>query len=171
MVKHLFGVAIFISIVTAAVFVYGFFNTLSIPEIPAVGGNLDTVFPNKWSSNNLAVRIVTAEYDTRAGTLTADIALTWKGAEIPPAMLVYRIHLLDGSRSAGSLAIRSDSAITPFRKGRSSARRVVFTRDEMGRFADLHNIYMYIETDGAYSITSRSERLSNAVFVPVLRIH
>ena len=172
MTKHLLGVAIFISIVATAAFVYGILNMPSIPVISAVDADVDNVKASKWLRKNLATRIITAEYDTRTGTLAADIKLVWKGEEAPPELLEYRIHLLDGSQNARSLAIRSDSAVTHFGEGRSLVKRVIFTAGEMSRFGDLNNIYMYIEAaDEIDPVFSHNERLSDSVFVPVLRIH
>lgn len=172
MTKHLLGVAIFISIVTTAAFLFSFLNMPAIPVLSAVDGDMDNIAAGKWPRKDLATRIITAEYDTRTGTLAADIELKWKGAEAPPSMLVYQIHLLDGSQNARSLAMRSDSAGAPFAEGRSRVRRVNFTAGDMGRFDDLNNIYMFIEAaDEPDPIINDRERLTNAVFVPILRVH
>ena len=105
MKKHLFGLAIFISIVTAAVFVYGYFNTPPIPVIPAVdypkdhqAKNLD----NGLSLMKVTYRVSAAELDVKDRIFRAQVDLEWNGKHTPPDSMFMNFYLMNanGERTA-----------------------------------------------------------------------
>ncbi len=166
--KHLYGLAIFSSVVAAAVLIYGFFNMPSIPVIPTVE---DGPVLRDRQINGIVTRVLTAEYDARTRKLAADIELKWSGAGSPPDTLEYRVFLTDAARSP-HWAIESDRVLEPFADGRRLIKRVTFQPSVVAMFSSFDNIYMYVETaeDGS-ALVSHEERLSKAVSVPVLKVH
>ncbi|CAN5208709.1 hypothetical protein BH20ACI2_BH20ACI2_24410 [soil metagenome] len=166
--KHLFGLAIFFSIVATAVVIYGIFNLPGIPVIPTVK---DRPTLRDRQMKSLVTRVLTAEYDARSEALVADIELKWTDAGSPPDRPAYRVFLSDATRSP-HWAIESDLVQEPFSKARRNVKRVTFLPSAIATFSNLDNIYIYVEAaDEVKTLASHEERLSKAVSVPVLKVH
>ncbi len=166
--KHLFGLAIFFTVVATAVLIYGFFNMPPIPVIPIVE---DRPTLRDRAMKSVVTRVLTAEFDERTGTLAADIEMQWNHAGSPPDRLEFRVFLSDASRSP-HWAIESDRVHEPFADGRRLIKRVSFQPNVIAAFSNFDNIYIYVEAaEDVSKLSSHEERLSKAVSVPVLKVH
>ncbi len=166
--KHLFGLAIFFTVVATAVAIYGFFNMPPIPVIPTVE---DRPTWRDRPMKSVVTRVLTAEYDERTGTLAAEIELKWSDAGAPPERLEYRVFLTDVTRSP-HWAVELDLIHKPFSDARRIVKRVTFLPGVIAAFSNFDNIYMYVEADeDVRNLASHEERRSKAVSVPVLKVH
>lgn len=98
--KHLLGLAIFISIVTAAVLVYGYFDTQPIPVIPAVEEHVRQMPRHPMEvkvAPRLSSQLVSILYDETTGKMTAIVDLEWNGTLPKPSDLRIDFSLVDPS--------------------------------------------------------------------------
>lgn len=170
--KHLFGLAIFISIITAAVFVYGYFNTPQIPVIPAVDyPHEDTTFSRDDFQSEIEYRILTAEADMRTRNLVARVELNWNGKHKSPDKVYISLFLWENGRNPEFWALTSDVLDRPFSSGNKFITTITLYK-VTGKFRDLDNIYGYIDfaKDGKFP-ASHDKRISAAELVPILKVH
>jgi hypothetical protein len=157
--KHLFGAAVFVSIVAFSALIGRFFARPAIPATPAVD------HPNQIQPSNFAgvsARVITAEYNEQTGTLVAKIEFEWKGGS-PPDTVKYRVFLTD-SRLSKQSAVVLDTIDRPLVGTSRIVRPVTFLNSQTARFRSLDNVYMHVDT-------GRDVRKSDLTYVPVLKIH
>jgi hypothetical protein len=169
--KHLFGLAIFISIITAAVLVYGYFNAPPIPVIPAVDypkdhlENLDSGLPS------VAYRVSAAELDIKDRTFRARVDLEWDGKHAPPESLFMKFYLINanGERttSVNEWVFRKNA----FADGNRRGITISLYNVDMS-FAQHENLYAFVEfsSDGKFS-SLPDERTASAKRTSVLLLH
>jgi hypothetical protein len=172
MKKHLYGLAVFSSIVAIAVFVYGYLSVSPIPEIPAVRSEEERPYASERPLKNVAVRVLTAEYDVRTGILAANIELKWNGAGQPPDTLQLSVFLLEKARGPEVWAVESDTVRQPFATTRRFVKRATFSPSAVAGFANFDNIYMYVDAAAdVHTGAGLDERSAKAFYVPVLKVH
>jgi hypothetical protein len=171
--KHLFGLAIFISIVTAAVFVYGYFNTPPIPVIPAVdypSEQHETVVTEDFDTSLIGYRVYASEFHIGTGKFQTRVDLEWKGVTHPPKSVFMNFHLIDGNRTHQSSV--SKSMNDPFLTGSRQTVTVETSSFGQSLFNQGGNIYTYVEfsTDRQFS-SKTEERLKLADLTSVVMVH
>lgn len=172
--KHLFGLAIFISIVTAAVLVYGYFDTQPIPVIPAVDYPKDpraTNFGNRNSLKKIAYQVSAAELDIKDGTFRARVDLEWKGKHTTPMPVFMNFYLMNAKGERTASVSNTFNLTDMFVDGNRAGITVLLENVDVS-FARQENLYTVVEfsTDGKFA-SLPDERTLLAKLTSVLLLH
>lgn len=172
--KQLFGLAIFISIVTVAVFVYGYFNMPPIPVIPAVDYPKDHRATNIANHNGLkeiAYRVSAAELDIKDRVFRARVDLEWNGKHTPPDSMFMNFYLMNASGERTASVSKTVSLKDAFADGNRAGITVSLDKVDMS-FAQQENLYTFVEfsPDGKFP-SLLEERTALAKLTSVLLLH
>lgn len=172
--KHLFGLVIFISIVTAAVFVYGYFNTPPIPVIPAVDYPKDhraTNFGIHRGLKKINYRVSAAELDIKDRTFRAQVDLEWNGKHTPPDSVFMKFYLMNANGERAASVSKTVYLKDAFADGDRAGITVSLDRVDMS-FARQENLYTLVEfsQDGKFQ-SLPDERTALAKLTSVLLLH
>lgn len=169
--KHLFGLAIFIAIVTVAVFAYGYFNTPPIPVIPTVDYPKDHRATNISGLKKIDYRVSAAELDIKDRIFRAQVDLEWTGKHTPPDSLFMNFYLMNATGERTASLSKTVYLKDVFADGNRAGITVSLEKVDMS-FAGQENVYTLVEfsTDGKFS-SLPDERIALAKLTPVLLLH
>lgn len=174
MKKHLFGLALFLSITSAAVLLYSYFNVPPIPVIPAVDYPKDSSasYGGKYSDlKKIAYNVSAAELDIKERVFRAHVDLKWNGKKAPASPLYMSFYLINSEGERNTFLSKTVYAENWFANGDDAGMTIVIEDVDMS-FARQDNLYTFIEfsTDG--KVSSRpDERVGLAKLTPVLMFH
>ncbi len=173
--KHLFGLAIFISIVTAAVFVYGYFYEPPIPVIPAVDYPKEELIsiPSTCceESGDVKYQVSAAELDIKDRIFRAQVDLEWNGKHTPPDSVFMNFYLMNANGERTASVSKTVYLRDVFADGNRAGITVSLDRVDMS-FARQENLYTFVEfsTDGKFP-SLPDERTALAKLTSVLLVH
>ncbi len=174
MKNHLFGLAIFVSIISVTVLVHGYFNVPPIPVIPAVDYPKDprATYGRKYSDlKKIAYNVSAAELDIKERVFRAQVDLKWNGKKAPATPLYMNFYLINAEGDRNTFFSKTVYADNWFAHG-DQAGMTIFIDDVDASFARQENLYTFVEfsTDGNFK-SSPSERTTLAKLTPVLKVH
>lgn len=126
--KHIFGFALFSSIIFTFALVFAFFNAPAIPKkeevkqpvLPkeTVRENRDYYCPKK--SKDLTYRVMNSEFDSDSGKFTSNISLSWNGYGKPPKKIFVKTQLFTMDTGEKAVLDFGKPFIEPFGESRST---------------------------------------------------
>jgi hypothetical protein len=169
--KHLFGLAIFISIITVAVLVYGYLNTPPIPVIPAVDYPKDSRASNNHDLTKIVYQVSAAELDIKDRTFRARVDLEWNGKNAPPESLFMNFYLMNANGERTTSVSTRVFRKNAFADGNRASITISLDKVDMA-FARHENIYAFVEfsPDGKFS-SLPEDRMTLSKLTSVLLLH
>lgn len=172
--KHLLGLAIFISIVTAAVFVYGYFDTQPVPVIPAVD------YPKEHQAKNLdkglrlmevEYRVSAAELDVKDRIFRAQVDLKWNGKHTPPDSMFMNFYLMNANGERTASMSKTVHLKDAFADRNYAGITVSLDKVDIS-FTPQENIYTFVKfsADGKFP-SLPDERTALAKLTSILLLH